>query len=131
MPQSGAVGTLAGCSVPLPHLALIASITPITRSAAADCSAANRSGVYSPRRRRSSSSTSALLKAKPSRQTSASPSVAARMISRVSSVGYGSSQTTPLANFGSAGLNMPVRMLTRTFLHSEPWARSFSQARAV
>jgi len=35
MPQSGAVGTLAGGMAPLPHLALIASITHITRSAAA------------------------------------------------------------------------------------------------
>ncbi|KJJ20709.1 hypothetical protein HMPREF3150_01293 [Pseudomonas aeruginosa] len=31
-------------------------------------------------------------------------------------VGYGSSTPTPLANLGSSGLNIPVRMLTYTRL---------------
>ena len=47
------------------------------------------------------------------------PAITARVMYRVSSVGYGSSHTTPFANLGSSGLNMPVRMLIRTRLHSD------------
>ncbi|MNT53419.1 hypothetical protein D3C72_1905050 [compost metagenome] len=103
----------------------------MTRSLAIGWVVANISPVNSPRCRRSSSSISALLNLNPSRNTSSRPATAALVISRVSSVGYGSSHTTPRANLGSSGLNIPVRMLTRTFLHSEPWARSFSQALAA
>ncbi|UTN77906.1 hypothetical protein NMC42_11475 [Pseudomonas aeruginosa] len=53
------------------------------------------------------------------------------VICLVSSVGYGSSTPTPLANQGSSGLNIPVQMLIRTRLQYELWARSFSQALAA
>lgn len=57
-----------------------------------------------------------------------SASTAALVSRRTSSVGYGISITTPLAYFASFGLNTPVRMRTQTFLHSEFWACSFSDA---
>lgn len=59
--------TRPGRRVLRPHLALIASSTPITRSDAAGRVWANRSSVYSPRWHRSISRTSTLLNEKPSR----------------------------------------------------------------
>jgi hypothetical protein len=50
---------------------------------------------------------------------------------RRSTVGYGRSTTTPLAYLASSGLNMPVRMLTRIFLHSEFCALILSEARIM